>query len=727
MCEAGRIRKLDETVVNRIAAGEVIQRPANALKELIENSIDAKAANIQITIRNGGMKLLQIQDDGTGIRKDDFEIVCERFTTSKLREFEDLTSISTYGFRGEALASISHIAYLSIVSKTADQICAYKASYVDGKLKDGIKATAGNQGTQITVEDLFFNMAARQTALRNNADEFQRIADIVGKYSIHNASIGFALRKQMENNTIRTPPNSTQIDNIGIIFGNSISKELEEFSVENSAYQFKAKGYFTNPNFNSKKSNFLLFINNRLVDCQSLRKNIEGIYSQYMPKHRYPFVYLSLEIKPQNVDVNVHPTKHEVHFLHESEISEAIVKALENKLVNSSKSRTFYVQAKLPVFNEPTVRDHATTSKSIYPKEFVRTRSNVQKLDKFFGAPTNLRNTKEKTNDDEYPQLNNSDVEFKEQSEKFVAKTTEYEHLILDKTVSSKEESPKILNEVREVVSSESKKEQTNSNKTVPEKRTHSPQKSRQKHKRIRVETNLASVQQLRDEIESACSWPMRDFFAQHVFVGCVSPTQALIQHSTKLHLCYTERILEELLYSFVIFNFQNFDIFSFTDELNIASLAHMAIKQPVTGWTEEDGDQTELARKVAEILIQKGSMLQDYFSIEIDVEKGTIKGLPVLIENYVPDMSRLSMYVLRLATDVNWEDEKECFRTFARETAQFYSHIAFHVDNWKWTVEHVIYPAIKEYFMPNNEFACSGAVLQLTDLQTLYKVFERC
>jgi len=195
------------------------------------NSLDAGASNIQVVVKSGGLKLLQIQDDGTGIRKEDLPIVCERFTTSKLQKFEDLQNIGTYGFRGEALASISHVAHLSIVTKTIDSQCAYRAEYSDGHLKvnsDGVpnpKACAGKDGTIIIVEDLFFNMETRRRALKNPLDEHNKILDIIMRYAVHNAGVGFSLKKHGETLTeIRTPSNSSIVNNIQILYGSQISR-----------------------------------------------------------------------------------------------------------------------------------------------------------------------------------------------------------------------------------------------------------------------------------------------------------------------------------------------------------------------------------------------------------------------------------------------------------------------------------------------------------------------
>lgn len=341
------IRRLDEAVINRIAAGEIIQRPANALKELLENCLDAKSSNIQISVKSGGLKYLQIQDNGTGIRRQDLPIVCERFTTSKLQKFEDLQSIATYGFRGEALASISHIARLCIQTKTADSKCAYKATYEDGKLKSSPKPCAGNQGTQITVEDLFYNVSNRLQTLKSPAEEYQKICDIVTRYAIHNFKVGFALKKVGESNDIKTIINSTCVDNIRCLFGQNIASHLIYLQTEDQNLNFKASGYVTNVNFSTKKGIFIIFINHRLVDSALLRKCLSQVYSLYLPKNMHPFVYLSLEINPEFVDVNVHPTKHEVHFLNEEEIVEKVKIVLETKLLDCNSSRIFYMQVRI--------------------------------------------------------------------------------------------------------------------------------------------------------------------------------------------------------------------------------------------------------------------------------------------------------------------------------------------------------------------------------------------
>ncbi|KAG1597240.1 hypothetical protein G6F47_007488 [Rhizopus delemar] len=375
------IKKLDKTVVNRIAAGEVIQRPANALKELIENSLDAGSTQIQVLIKEGGLKLLQIQDNGHGIRKEDMAIVCERFTTSKLTNFEDLSGITTYGFRGEALASISHVAHVTITTKTASSPCAYRAQYSDGNLvpiRSGQsaepKACAGNDGTQITVEDLFYNVPTRKKALKSASEEYNRILDIIMRYAVHNSGVSFTCRKIGTNlSDVQTPTSASILDNIRLLYG-SVANELLPVEDNFKELEFKLKGYVSNANYSTKKMTFLLFINNRAVDSSNIKRAIENVYSLLLPKGGHPFIYLSLEINPRNVDVNVHPTKKEVHFLHEDKVIENIISTFQNTLENANNSRTFYTQTLLP--GAPKVDQVAEY-------KYVRTDSRMNQLESF--------------------------------------------------------------------------------------------------------------------------------------------------------------------------------------------------------------------------------------------------------------------------------------------------------------------------------------------------------
>lgn len=204
-------------------------------------------------------------------------------------------------------------------------------------------------GTQITVEDLFYNVAVRRKALKNASEEHSKISDVISKYSIHNPTVAFSLKKFGQNIAdVRTPQNSTVVDNIKTIYGPTVSRELLHVSHHDEKLGFTLDGYISNANYSIKKCTMLLFINHRLVDSTSLRKALGAVYVNYLPKDKHPFMYLSLELRPQNIDVNVHPTKHEVKFLHEEMIIESIQKCVETKLLGANESRQYYTQTLLP-------------------------------------------------------------------------------------------------------------------------------------------------------------------------------------------------------------------------------------------------------------------------------------------------------------------------------------------------------------------------------------------
>ncbi|XP_032211419.1 DNA mismatch repair protein Mlh1 isoform X2 [Mustela erminea] len=769
-------------------------------------NLDAKSTSIQVVVKEGGLKLIQIQDNGTGIRKEDLDIVCERFTTSKLQSFEDLASISTYGFRGEALASISHVAHVTITTKTADAKCAYRANYSDGKLKAPPKPCAGNQGTQITVEDLFYNISTRRKALKNASEEYGKILEVVGRYSIHNSGISFSVKKQGETVAdVRTLPSATTVDNIRSIFGNAVSRELIEVGCEDKTLAFKMNGYISNANYSVKKCIFLLFINHRLVESTSLRKAIETVYAAYLPKNTHPFLYLSLEISPQNVDVNVHPTKHEVHFLHEDSILERVQQHIESKLLGSNSSRMYFTQTLLPGLAGPsrevvksttgvTPSSASGSGDKVYAHQMVRTDSREQKLDAFLQPMSKALSSQPEAivpqdrTDASSGRPGQQDEEMLELPEPAQASATN------QGTEEDATEGPSETSERRGPLSSlgnPRKRPRESSDVEMAEDDSRKEMTAACTPRRRII--NLTSVLSLQEEInarghETPCleiqqprsahkvlsshgaespgegdraallavlklrsgRWggrertALREMLQNHSFVGCVNPQWALAQHQTKLYLLNTTKLSEELFYQILIYDFANFGVLRLSEPAPLFDLAMLALDSPESGWTEEDGPKEGLAEYIVEFLKKKAEMLTDYFSLEID-EEGNLTGLPLLIDNYVPPLEGLPIFILRLATEVNWDEEKECFESLSKECAMFYSIRKQYVSEestlsgqqgevsgssanpWKRTVEHVVYKAFRSHLLPPRHFTEDGNILQLANLPDLYKVFERC
>lgn len=354
----------------------------------MENSLDAGATHIRVALKEGGVKSLQIQDNGHGIRKSDLPLLCERFATSKLRTFNDLSNMHTFGFRGEALASISFIsASVQVVSKRREGECAYRAEYFAGSLVSGPKPCAGTNGTSITVQDMFFNAPQRKRALRSASEEYNRALDIVTKYALHYGpqGVSFSCKKADQSRLdlqLTSTPNTSILDTIRQLYGATIARHLISLKgLEDEKIRYRAEGLFSTANWMSKKTSFICFINHRLVDCTPLKRALESVYALVLPKGQHPWIYVALNIEPNRIDVNVHPTKQEVHFLDEDAIFESISACVQDALVNQSSCRVFRTES--AQLGEVISEDHVqvTRARSYDPRHLVRVDRTEQSLD----------------------------------------------------------------------------------------------------------------------------------------------------------------------------------------------------------------------------------------------------------------------------------------------------------------------------------------------------------
>ena len=328
----GNIVLLDDLTINKIAAGEVIERPASVIKEMVENSIDAGANNITVEIKNGGISYIRVSDNGKGIAPDDLEIAFERHATSKIRKAEDLDVVTSMGFRGEALASIAAIANVELTSKTESQYTGYKITVEAGNILD--KQEVGCQtGTTIVVQNLFFNTPVRYKFLKKDYTEAGYIEDVITRIALVNPNIAIKLVNTGKT-VIQTNGNGDMKSVIYSIYGKDVATGI--LPVDYTYEDIEITGVIGKPEIaRSNRSNQLFFVNKRYIKDKLLTAATEQAFKGLIPIGKYGFVVLNINMNPAKVDVNVHPAKLEVRFEEENKIFQSIYHAIKNTLLES--------------------------------------------------------------------------------------------------------------------------------------------------------------------------------------------------------------------------------------------------------------------------------------------------------------------------------------------------------------------------------------------------------
>jgi len=338
------VRILPEILSNQIAAGEVVQRPASVVKELVENSIDAGATSITIEVVKGGKSLIRVSDNGHGLSRDDALLSIERYATSKIFTKEDLFSISTFGFRGEALPSIASVSKFCLVTRTKETDIGTKIDITGGKIRD-VSDAGAPVGTMVEVKHLFFNTPARKKFLKSDNTETSHIADAISGMALGNAHIQFRL---FINNTLSKNFSSSDdlFQRSVHVLGKDVADKLYNFKFSDAAVRIR--GYCTNPSVTrSTSSKIFLFVNNRLVYDRGLIAAIFKGYRGRIMKGRFPLAVLFVEIPFDQVDVNVHPSKREIKFFNGRQVYYAVSETIGNALVREQQNITAYSKAQI--------------------------------------------------------------------------------------------------------------------------------------------------------------------------------------------------------------------------------------------------------------------------------------------------------------------------------------------------------------------------------------------
>ena len=492
------------------------------------------------------------------------------------------------------------------------------------------------------------------------------------------------------------------MDRVRIVHTSQVANELLRFDVANDRWGFKAEGWVSNANYSVKRTTLLLFINHRAVESSVIKKAIEQTYSNFLPKGGHPFIYISLEIDPQRVDVNVHPTKREVNFLNEDEIVEEICSEIRSNLGKVDTSRTFMTQSILPGVKKPASASLA----SCEPES----------------RATPRRSTCESPAAQETP------------AQKITSQRPYENNLVRTDA------------KVRKITSMLPAGQ--GSARTASDKEGDAPEDTQYEYSaKEPIICRLTTVKELRAEVRDSIHNELTDVFSSHTFVGIVDAGRriAAIQGGVKLLLVDYGMISNEFFYQIGLTDFGNFGCIRFNPVLELEELLRVAAKrEKEIAQAADELDWNEVANTVKEQLVSRRELLAEYFSLEIS-EQGELLGIPLLVKGYMPCMAKLPGFLLRLGPYVDWTDEKGCFRSFLQELASFYvpeilpptpspidgdrsevdPGIATRKKHIDMAVENVLFPAFKSRLVATRGLL--KGVVEVANLKGLYRVFERC
>lgn len=786
------IHKLPESTIRMIAAGEVITKPVNVVKELLENSLDAGATNVRVTIEQGGLSFIEIVDNGSGIARSDAELLCQRYATSKLNTADDLARVTSFGFRGEALASISEVAEVEVKSFNPTSDCmGWQAQYQSGQMLDQIQDKYIRVGTQIIVKNLFSKIDRRKKALEiASKDEKKAILDLMMRYAIHHRDKVTMILTDSKPPDLLCVMSPVELGPcLGSLFGIEIENNLIYFEFENKN-QYEAQGtvafsYKTNSVYNG--SIFFLFINDRLVECQDLKQEVDGLIQQYLNrKENTPFTYITLKVPQDEIDVNTHPAKATVTLQNQTEIIALIITSfreklsdnLENKSIklNNSKAKLFTTQSfnnsqklggsdselgtprlKLLAPGSLSQPEPHQSQKSVLPSlrpfEIVHTDSKQTRLNQFFDdKKLKSKSNREiirpwpgidNLNYDEVKKLKTNNDETVDNASRVDLEAEKVNRIELveinsdtscpatviigdsaSDTVGTCAENLNIQNDVNFSEDSNSQKQQEEIMEDI----------ERRKPQRERRELKLFSLKLLREKVLKRRSPGFSKFIKNTEFVGIFDHKHGLIQHETGLYALNLKALFEEQCYQFYLFDLGNFPPIQILPPGNKIQFFVQTYLDDIQKHERKLYDSLEFNTPdlVVGKLLKHSAMLEDYLSITMTEDE--ILTIPNIIPDEIPNLIFLGEFLVKLANKVDFRDEYRSIKRIGKIIADFYSAPPANLKDFEVHkryhdfMENKMWPAIKAYLIVPKKFEePSLYIVKITDTKDLYKVFERC